>query len=64
MSEENTHKDPKICTNDEFFPSILKSRKLGNDICFIMTFFRISMREMSRENSHWNKENTVKMIKT
>ena len=31
--------DPKICTNDEFFPRIFKSRKLGNDICFIMTFF-------------------------
>ena len=31
-------------------------------VCFIMTFFRISVRKMSGENSHWNEENTVKMI--
>ena len=27
-----------------------------------MTFFRISLRKMSGENSHCNEENTVKMI--
>ena len=48
--------------NDEFFPRIFKSRKVGNDICFIMTFFRISVRKTSGENSHCNEENTVKII--
>ena len=44
------------------FPRIFKSRKVGNGICFIMTFFRIPVRKTSEEDSHWNEENTVKMI--
>ena len=48
--------------NDKFSTRIFKSRKLGNDICFIMTFFLISVRKMSGENSHCNEENNVKMI--
>ena len=64
MSEENTHNECKICTHCEFFPRIFASPKLANDICFIMTFFRISVRKTSGENSHWNEENTVKMIQS
>ena len=62
MRGRQASNDPKICTNDEFFPQIFQSRKVGNDICFIMTFFRIPVRKTSGENSHWNEENTVKMI--
>ena len=62
MRGRQASNDPKICKNDEFFPRIFKSRKVGNDICFIMTFFRIPVRKTSGENSHWNEENTVKMI--
>ena len=62
MRGRQASNDPKICTNDEFFPRIFKSRKVGNDICFIMTFFRIPVRKTSGENSYWNEENTVKMI--
>ena len=60
MRGRQASNDQKICKNDEFFPQ--KSRKLGNNICFIMTFFRIPVRKTSGENSHWNEENTVKMI--
>ena len=62
MREHWASNDPKICTNDEFFPRIFQSRKVGNDICFIMTFFQIAVRKTRGENSHWNEENTVKMI--
>ena len=62
MKGRQASNDPKICMNDKFFPRIFKSRKVGNDICFIMTFFRIPVRKTSEENSHCNEENTVKMI--
>ena len=45
-----------IFSLDEFFPLFFKSRKFGNDICFIMMFFRISVRKTSGENSHCNEE--------
>ena len=45
-----------------FSPRIFNSRKFWNDLCFIMTFFQISVRKMSGENSHCKEENTVKMI--
>ena len=64
MRGRQASNDPKICTNDEFFQRIFKGRKFGNDICFIMTVFRISVRKMSGENSHCNEENTVKMIQS
>ena len=61
MRDRLAPNDPQICMNDEFFPRIFKSRKLGNDICF-MTFFQISARKMSGEISQCNEDNTVKMI--
>ena len=45
LGHETASHDPKICTNDEFFPRISKSRKVGIDICFIMMFFWIPVRK-------------------
>ena len=71
MSWENTHNEckflghdrplRKICMNDEVFPWIFKSGKLGNDM-FHNDFLPISVRKISGENSHCNEENTAKMI--
>ena len=54
----------KLARMMSFSPRIFKSCKVGNDIYFIMTFFQIPVRKTSGKNSHWNEENTVKMIQT